>query len=468
MSEEQQQQQQPLPHRQQEEQPSVVNNEDLLAGFVDVGVDSSQRRSSPFASPNGTLRTVREGVRVVSPVVVRDREDDIPQAHAEDPVPEPRRRGTPTAAAAASATRRRSRHQVTYESLISRPRSNPRSRTPMRYESPLEHAAFREREDPQDDTFQARTTSIRPTAGMAVGTIRPVQGRLHHHFDDTIQRPNPVTLKSAKQGPSQRKARRWNNDNFTNTAHELASSSSAKSRASAEILAQAKADVRQFLPIYDFSDKKRSDEITKFMKDDAPNSLRNQFFDGTLHARTTAPKAHGKHINSVVNLSDPTPADLYRRIDGRLQRVVSKACENSQPACIVVESFENFLIGVFHGKSDSYDDESKRKGIKNSTDQSFWQDILMEEPALEFDADEATTSVTFLFDGDSSSGGFHRLLIHAVTQFHCLNAKTSTRDQGGKSARVLQVQGVMRGGKHRLLDHLAILQKQKERLHQRQ
>ena len=169
-------------------QPNVVDADDLLAGYVDV-VDSSQRRSSPFASPNGTLRTVQEGVRVVSPTAAaasRDlhvlldetpaQQQEVPQAHAEDPIPSPRRRGTPTAAA---ANRRRNRHQVTYEDLISRPRSNPRSRTPMRYESPLEHGAFstttRRDEDPPQES---RTISIRPTAGLGVGVVRAIPDRV--------------------------------------------------------------------------------------------------------------------------------------------------------------------------------------------------------------------------------------------------------------------------------------------------
>jgi hypothetical protein len=67
---------------------------------------------------------------------------------------------------------------------LSRPRSNPRSRTPMRYESPLQADAFRileedserpERVSPSRETprMEGRRITIRPMAGRAVGTIAP-------------------------------------------------------------------------------------------------------------------------------------------------------------------------------------------------------------------------------------------------------------------------------------------------------
>ena len=172
-----------------QEPRSVVDADDLLAGYVDV-VDSSQRRSSPFSSPalrvvpeeHGSTAEAAAAVRVVSPPPTLA---VVPQAHAEDgPHPSPRRRGTPTAA---TVQRRRNRqHQVTYEDLISRPRSNPRSRTPMRYESPLDHGAFHgdrantndDNDSPPQQNHEARTISIRPTAGLGVGVVRAMPERV--------------------------------------------------------------------------------------------------------------------------------------------------------------------------------------------------------------------------------------------------------------------------------------------------
>jgi hypothetical protein len=68
---------------------------------------------------------------------------------------------------------------------LSRPRSNPRSRTPMRYESPLQADAFRIREDEDAEgpeqvsasretpRMEGRRIAIRPMAGRAVGTMAP-------------------------------------------------------------------------------------------------------------------------------------------------------------------------------------------------------------------------------------------------------------------------------------------------------
>jgi hypothetical protein len=61
--------------------------------------------------------------------------------------------------------------------LRDRPRSNPRSRTPMRYVSPLDPNEFRreslEQDEPALERNEARRISIRPMAGRAVGTVAP-------------------------------------------------------------------------------------------------------------------------------------------------------------------------------------------------------------------------------------------------------------------------------------------------------
>jgi hypothetical protein len=56
---------------------------------------------------------------------------------------------------------------------LTRPRSNPRNRTPMRYESPLNSDAFRIDEEPRPTrTTGGQRITIRPLAGSAVvGTV---------------------------------------------------------------------------------------------------------------------------------------------------------------------------------------------------------------------------------------------------------------------------------------------------------
>jgi hypothetical protein len=122
-------------------------------------------------------------VRVVSP----------PQAPAEDHFSPPRqdRRGTPTT----SASRRRQQRPLYYEDVANRPRSNPRTRTPMRFESPMEHDAFRrttssdsaenggEHSAPQNE---ARRITIRPMAGSAVGSVRAPPTRVSLSFLSSV------------------------------------------------------------------------------------------------------------------------------------------------------------------------------------------------------------------------------------------------------------------------------------------
>lgn len=62
-----------------------------------------------------------------------------------------------------------SQARITYESLARRPRSNQRTRTPMRYESPLNPDAFR-RDQPSPERREGLRITVRPLAGAAVGT----------------------------------------------------------------------------------------------------------------------------------------------------------------------------------------------------------------------------------------------------------------------------------------------------------
>jgi hypothetical protein len=132
----------------------------------------------------------------------------------------------------------------TREELTRRPRSNPRSRTPMRYESPLEHDAFTSKREslgpslqpPESTTESHRRITIRPLAGSAVGTV------------PRIYEQRRVTPKSSKQGqPSHRKIRRWNNDKFSGLAAEIASSNAK----AADALLKGQSEAHLYRAIYD-------------------------------------------------------------------------------------------------------------------------------------------------------------------------------------------------------------------------
>jgi hypothetical protein len=64
--------------------------------------------------------------------------------------------------------------RVSFESLSSRPRSNVRTRTPMRAESPLNANAFR-RVSPEASSREGQRVSVRPLAGATVGAVLQTQ-----------------------------------------------------------------------------------------------------------------------------------------------------------------------------------------------------------------------------------------------------------------------------------------------------
>jgi hypothetical protein len=85
---------------------------------------------------------------------------------------ESRRGGSPYVSPALRPSSREStpnRHRVTIASLTRRPRSNPRTRTPMRYESPLDPEAFR-RGEHSPQRIEAQRITVRPLAGAPVGS----------------------------------------------------------------------------------------------------------------------------------------------------------------------------------------------------------------------------------------------------------------------------------------------------------
>jgi hypothetical protein len=175
------------------------------------------------------------------------------------------------------------------------------------------------------------------------------------------------------------------------------------------------------------------------MQDDSLKSVRDQFFEGELPGRPTE-----SQVRSRGTLNRPlTAEDMMNRVDDRLRRIVMKACTNSYPAAKVVEVFEGFLISSFAGK----------KAKQLSSDWS--SDLLLEPPTITRRKDLRHVA-QFFFDAESSTGGFHRLLLHAVCQFHGLNAVSKMVDiaiDDKSRARALSVTGTITEDKYRLLEH---------------
>jgi hypothetical protein len=164
----------------------------------------------------------------------------------------------------------------------------------MRFESPLNSAEFR-REAllvPESENSatnpEGQRISIRPLAGRAVGTylqpgvarrvsnmqfegLLPVadlfvhlHGSLTGHHNYQVQEENrSSTPLSRKQGPSHRKVRRWNNDNFTRLASELANIKGTKA---AEALFYGQADAHQYRSIFNPAEHK-SQSLSQYVCD---------------------------------------------------------------------------------------------------------------------------------------------------------------------------------------------------------
>jgi hypothetical protein len=342
--------------------------------------------------------------------------------------------------------------------LTQRPRSNPRTRTPLRYESPLDPSALRRESltpDPVESVHESRRLTIRPLAGSHVGTLpaRVVEERR-------------ATPKSSKQGRSHRTVRRWNNDHFGSLAAEIKSSS----HRAAEALLSSQQDAHLYRDVYDPNEtKSKSMEryvtgihtytrvlrtapcwsyhsltrfSNRFMTDVKLRNIREQFFEGEFASVTPVVPLRPHRSNPT------TAADQMNRIDNRLRNVAVRACRNSGPAATVVDRFETFVIATFLGSAHT----------TRLLEESWWHDLLLQVPTVRRKPENTPASfmvLQFYFDPYSSTGGFHRLLLHAICQFHGLSAISNMVDVGdSKQARALIVSGRLTDAPHRMLQHL--------------
>ncbi|KAG7362837.1 hypothetical protein IV203_026197 [Nitzschia inconspicua] len=340
---------------------------------------------------------------------------------------------------------------------LNRPRSNPRNRTPNRIEEdvneeePVERRVLERQQllpgiNNHEGRMEGRRITIRPMAGAAVGTnIAGTRIRETARAGSTATAP----ARSRKQGPSHRKVRRWNNDNFVNLAAEINKGGGSLAAAEALLLGSSHASKQR--SILD-PQQHQSKAMEKFRQDDLAR-VRQQFFNGELPNQLLLLQQPA--VSKRDDISVMTPEERFHRIESRLRRVVVKACENSYAASQVVTIFENYLIGVHTGRDD----------IVRSHEE--WLELLLEPPTVtrrprktnnraesdnDNDDDQSELITRFLFDADSSTSGFHRLLLHGVCQFHGLKAVSSTmtvtvQDDKTKKARVLTATGVLAGTK---------------------
>lgn len=81
--------------------------------------------------------------------------------------------------------------RLSFDALSRRPRSNPRTRTPMRFESPLNANAFhREDASPETPNRGHHHLSVGPLAGTTTGTTSTLPSRIVssdlHHVESSV------------------------------------------------------------------------------------------------------------------------------------------------------------------------------------------------------------------------------------------------------------------------------------------
>lgn len=252
-------------------------------------------------------------------------------------------------------------------------------------------------------------------------------------------------------------------------ADELAQTSIKAAR----VLHEGRAHAHEYREIIALPNDK-SGSLSKLLQDDKLASVRKEFMEGG--GGVMGVPSHHKHNHRANSPTVADPEQMLRRIDPRLRRVVTKAATNSLPACRVLKTVETFLLEVFAANGNV----NKLPTSLLATD--WWKDVLLEAPTVvrqsttNDDSDEVPartnshqpmTEAQFYFHATHPTGGFHRLLLHAVTQFHGLSAVsrvvhdwTSTDTSNNKnnasinSARTLTVRGRPVEGKFRLLDVL--------------
>jgi len=183
------------------------------------------------------------------------------------------------------------------------------------------------------------------------------------------------------------------------------------------------------------------------MEDENLRGIRDKFFECELPATTNQHSQNHSRRKKEDNII--TPQNLIQRIDKRLQKVVEKACKNSFPACKVVETFESFLVRSFMND----DDDSDQKEEEEEDNRAIIEDVLLKPPIVTRSSSsrQITTTIQMFFDGESPTGGFHRLLVHAVAQFHGLKSTSNLINR----TRILTITGeTVIGKEYKLLDHI--------------
>jgi hypothetical protein len=180
----------------------------------------------------------------------------------------------------------------------------------------------------------------------------------------------------------------------------------------------------------------------RFLNDETLKGPRETFFDGSGPAMTTPAK--NKRLLSPEKHS-------LARIEPRLRRLVVRAGHNSCAATNVMQRFEDYILQHYFPEP----------GYEKVHLADWWTGLLEDEPTTKMnvveepeagcEASSSSSSpqgsntllqLEFVFP-DTPNAGFHRLLLHAVCQFHGLKAmaKNATSQDSSQDIRMSNVSG---------------------------
>ena len=243
----------------------------------------------------------------------------------------------------------------------------------------------------------------------------------------------------------------------------------------AETLLRAQADA----PLYYqsiYTPRGEPSVLTTLLQDDTLESVRLQFANGerigsarrnysnttnaaaaaTIHHHQTTTTAQDQQSPSRVEESlfvlSENPDMCMKRIHDRLRHVLIRACTGSDSTMAVVNALESCLKSCFLSNQD---ETTTTTPLNTPTSSSYVgldnnNTTLLEPPMVTRRTSSGHTMARFYFDASSSTGGFHRLLLHAICQFHGLNATSTTTttttttisaETSEKEARLLTVTG---------------------------
>lgn len=170
-------------------------------------------------------------------------------------------------------------------------------------------------------------------------------------------------------------------------------------------------------------------------------------------------------------------------VDKRLVSIVTRTCRGPGFTQKVVDAFEHVLVKNMSvnttgsGGDGGTNTKEDGRGIPPNFD-DVWEKVLVQKPFVtrkvvkhstptsssnQESEKIGVTTVRMIFsdEEDGSRAAFHRLLLHAVCQFHGLEASSNTTSKGHK---MLTVTGTCKGSHLRFLDFVPFLEEEEEEL----